>query len=105
MCRTPAADDGARPSDHGGDAMANTMQRIALAAALLAVAAAGAPQAQAAGARDWTEEREWSVMPPPESNEGGVQRDGTLRIVRFGVDGQDPLEDQGTVIGWVNGAA
>lgn len=60
---------------------------------------------RAGGVDGWAEEREWSVVPQPESNQGGVQRDGTLRVIRFGLDGQDPLTDQGTVVGWVNRAA
>jgi len=87
--------------------MAKTMQRsfrAAVALSLMFLAASGS-QARAADVKDWAEEGEWSVMPPPEGNDGGVQRDGTLRIVRFGFDGQDPLEDQGTVVGWVNRAA
>lgn len=76
----------------------------ALAVSLFAVVLIGAG-ASCAIAADWAGDREWSVMPRnPDSTQPGVQRDGTLRILRFNFDGESPIDDQGTVIGWVNGA-
>ena len=48
---------------------------------------------------------EWPVVPVPGEDIPGVQRDGTLRFVRYTGDGSDVADDQGTVVGWLNRAA
>jgi hypothetical protein len=74
-------------------------------ATVLIVASSACAGAVPAAAADWADQREWSVVPPPESNQPGVQRDGTLRLVRFRLDGRSPVEDQETVVGWFYAAA
>lgn len=77
---------------------------LAVAALLFAFVLIGAG-ASSAVAADWAGDREWSVIPRnPDSTQPGVQRDGTLRVLRFNFDGSSPLDDQGTVIGWANAA-
>mgnify|MGYP000947244637 CR=1 FL=1 len=49
---------------------------------------------------------EWNVVPDPDrDNIPGVERDGTLRVVRFTGDFDAAAQDQGTLVGWVNAAA
>ncbi|HZR83652.1 MAG TPA: hypothetical protein VFD92_21335 [Candidatus Binatia bacterium] len=80
--------------------------RAAFAAFALSSLLAFAPSAaREAQAQDWAGEQRWSVMPPVESEQPGVERAGTLRVVRFKFDGGDPMQDQGTVLGWANAAA
>jgi hypothetical protein len=48
---------------------------------------------------------EWNVMPDPQhDNQPGVERAGTLRIVRFTGDWDGVMHDQGTLLGWTNAA-
>ena len=76
------------------------------AATLLLTLAALATQAAATGpawADDFEESRgQWSVAPPiGENDQPGVQRDGTLRVIRFSNDRQI-LNDPGTVVGFTS---
>ncbi len=65
---------------------------LALAVSLALPASGGATQ--------------WPVAPEPgEDDIPGVQRDGTLRIVRFTGSWGEVPEDQGTLIGWAGAAA
>ena len=75
---------------------------VLAAFSLLALSAISAPEARA---QAWADDHRWSVMPQPERDQPGVERAGTLRVVRFNFDGSDPWRDQGTVIGWANAAA
>jgi hypothetical protein len=75
-------------------------------AAMLLLTAAGAAASIPAGsatarADDFDESRsQWAVMPPfGEHLQPGVQRDGTLRVIRFANDRQI-LNDPGTVVGF-----
>jgi len=78
--------------------------RAALAVLLLTVAFLPlVPQARAADEDDFVESRSpWAVAPPVEANEQrGVERDGTLRVIRFSNDRQI-LNDKGTVVGFAS---
>jgi hypothetical protein len=90
----------------GGNVMFRHMVPAAGAAAVLALALFGGvgfgPEARA---ENWANDQRWSVMPQPERDQPGVERAGTLRVVRFSFDGGDPWRDQGTVVGWVGAAA
>ena len=68
---------------------------------LLTAAAVAAVTGSAARADDFEESRSaWSVAPPiGEKLQPGVQRDGTLRVIRFSNDRQI-LNDPGTVVGF-----
>lgn len=71
------------------------------AALLLATAAIVAGASAPGRAGDFDESRSaWSVAPPiGEKLQPGVQRDGTLRVIRFANDRQI-LNDPGTVVGF-----
>lgn len=68
---------------------------------LLLTAVIGAAAATPARAGDFDESRSaWAVAPPVgEKLQPGVQRDGTLRVIRFANDRQI-LNDPGTVVGF-----
>jgi hypothetical protein len=74
------------------------LTRMAMAVAALAVLAVPAGPALA---DDFDESRsQWAVAPPIGENlQPGVQRDGTLRVIRFANDRQI-LNDPGTVVGF-----
>ena len=78
-----------------------TYRRVAmlLLTAVVALSAAAAPATVRAD--DFDESRsQWAVMPPfGENLQPGVQRDGTLRLIRFANDRQI-LNDPGTVVGF-----
>jgi hypothetical protein len=71
-----------------------------MAITLLTVGGLAAPTAPRA-ADDYEESRSpWAVAPPIGQNDQvGVERDGTLRVIRFSNDRQI-LNDPGTVIGF-----
>jgi len=48
---------------------------------------------------------EWNVVPDPDRDQPGVERAGTLRIVRFTGDWNGVAQDQGTLLGWAGAAA
>jgi hypothetical protein len=76
--------------------------QLTMAITLLTVAMMMAP-AHPAAADDFEESRSpWAVAPPVgENDQPGVQRDGTLRIIRFSNDRQI-LNDPGTVVGFTS---
>ena len=76
--------------------------RLAMATTLLTMGVLGAP-ATSSAADDFEESRSpWAVAPPAgENDQPGVQRDGTLRIIRFSNDRQI-LNDPGTVVGFTS---
>jgi len=76
--------------------------RLATAMLLLTMAALAVSTGPAA-ADDFDESRsQWAVAPPVEQNDQpGVQRDGTLRLIRFSNDRQI-LNDPGTVVGFTS---
>lgn len=78
----------------------STLRRTLRVLAGLAVAA-GLASARPAGADEWPVAGE----PDAERNLPGVERSGTLRVIRFSSDGTSPAEDQGTLLGWANAAA
>lgn len=75
-----------------------TWRRTALLVSTVAAMLSAAP---AVRADDFDESRSaWAVMPPfGENLQPGVQRDGTLRVIRFANDRQI-LNDPGTVVGF-----
>lgn len=75
---------------------------VAIMLLTLAAAALAVPAAPARG-DDFDESRSpWAVAPPIGSHEQpGVQRDGTLRLIRFSNDRQI-LNDPGTVVGFTS---
>jgi hypothetical protein len=74
------------------------LRRTAMLILTAAVVAAGAASVRA---DDFEESRSaWSVAPPiGEKLQPGVQRDGTLRVIRFSND-RKILSDPGTVVGF-----
>jgi hypothetical protein len=81
---------------------ASRCRRLAMAITLLTLAALVLPSGRAA-ADDFEESRSpWAVQPPiGQNDQPGVERDGTLRIIRFSNDRQ-LLNDPGTVLGFVS---
>lgn len=75
-----------------------TWRRGALLVLTVAAMLSAAPDVRA---DDFDESRSaWAVMPPfGENLQPGVQRDGTLRVIRFANDRQI-LNDPGTVVGF-----
>ena len=75
---------------------------LAMAITLLTLVAASVPATPAA-ADDFEESRSpWAVAPPiGQNDQPGVERDGTLRIIRFSNDRQI-LNDPGTVVGFAS---
>ena len=51
------------------------------------------------------EPSDWRGRPAIEFTDPRVERTGTLRVVRFGADPRQTIDDQGTLIGWVGGDA
>ena len=78
-----------------------TWRRTALLVLTVAAVLSAAPAAVRAD--DFDESRSaWAVMPPfGENLQPGVQRDGTLRVIRFANDRQI-LNDPGTVVGFTS---
>ncbi|MBY0279472.1 hypothetical protein K2Z84_29405 [Candidatus Binatia bacterium] len=76
----------------------SSLQRGALLLLTASVVAGAAPTVRA---DDFEESRSaWAVAPPfGEKLQPGVQRDGTLRVIRFANDRQI-LNDPGTVVGF-----
>jgi len=76
--------------------------RVATAMMLLTLAWL-ATSAVPAAASDFEESRSpWAVAPPiGQNDQPGVQRDGTLRVIRFANDRQI-LNDPGTVVGFTS---
>lgn len=81
---------------------ASRCRRLAMAITLLTLATLALPSGRAA-ADDFDESRSpWAVAPPiGQNDQPGVQRDGTLRIIRFSNDRQ-LLNDPGTVLGFAS---
>ena len=77
-------------------------RRLATSITLLTLAAMTVPMV-AVAADDFEESRSaWAVAPPiGENDQPGIQRDGTLRIIRFSNDRQI-LNDPGTVVGFAS---
>jgi hypothetical protein len=75
---------------------------LAMATTLLTLLVAGVAATPAA-ADDFEESRSpWAVAPPiGQSDQPGVERDGTLRVIRFSNDRQI-LNDPGTVVGFAS---
>lgn len=76
---------------------------VAAMLSMLAVLATAAASTGPAWADDFDESRsQWAVAPPIGGNDQpGVQRDGTLRLIRFSNDRQI-LNDPGTVVGFTS---
>ena len=82
-------------------AFRNALRRTAMLLLTAAVVSSAAPATVRAD--DFDESRSaWAVMPPfGENLQPGVQRDGTLRVIRFANDRQI-LNDPGTVVGFTS---
>jgi len=74
-----------------------------VAAVVLTATVLAATPALAGDADDFEESRSpWAVAPPIGANEQrGVERDGTLRVIRFSND-REILNDPGTVVGFAS---
>ncbi|MEI8357980.1 MAG: hypothetical protein WCH13_05790 [Deltaproteobacteria bacterium] len=73
---------------------------VAAAALALAVLVAAAPAA--AGSEERESGSPWPVAPGGQGDlNPGVERTGTLRIMRFNFDGTPLTADRGNMVGWV----
>ena len=56
----------------------------------------------AAGSEEWQSGSPWPVAPGGQGDlNPGVERTGTLRIMRFNFDGTPLTADRGNMVGWV----
>jgi len=86
--------------------IASGLRRAGMLLAVTALAGALRADPAAAQAGTWSDDTPWPVAPGGQNDlNPGVDRPGTLRILRFNFDGTPMTEDRGSAVGWAAQAA